>query len=484
MAQTLQKPATRALPSELEATPEAEELHPPLSPEKNGTPVLEVGSRLGAAILEAADPGTCDHSDDVELLAEQLCAELKINGNSRQDMLVAARLHDIGKVAIPREIIDKPGPLDEKEWDVIKEHTATGERILRSVPELSGAALLVRHSHEHYDGKGYPDGLSGEEIPIGSRVILCADAFHAIRSDRPYRKGRSRIEAMKEMQRCAGSQFDPEVVAALTKLTGRSGSARRGKLPRRLAILLSALAIGTGGAYAAEQGWIPSPIPGIGPSEKESGGGDSSGGSGAEQTGSGTESGSTDGEAGGASGSGAEGTGSRSGDAKDGGGAGKSGDGTFGGDAKGSGTASGDGTKGAAGDGGGGNAGGSGDGAQESAGSAGAGGESSGGGAGGSSPGPEAGTGGDSGSVSGGGSGGGGSPGNSGSAPGQSGSTPGQSGSNPGSGGAPPGQAGTAPGLSGAAPGQSGTPPGQSGGAPGNSGNAPGRGGPGGNPHG
>jgi hypothetical protein len=216
-------------------------------------------------MLEAADPSTGEHSDDVELVVGEICKRLAVTGEEREDILVAARLHDVGKVAIPREVLTKNGPLDDDEWRLVKEHTVTGERILKSVPELVPASVLVRHSHEHFDGSGYPDGLAGEKIPLGSRIILCADAFHAIRSDRPYRKGRPTPAALAEMQRCAGTQFDPKVVEALHASVRRSKRGGRRKLPPRLAILFAVLAIGGGGAYAAERGWIPSPVPGLGP---------------------------------------------------------------------------------------------------------------------------------------------------------------------------------------------------------------------------
>ena len=237
------------------------------SANRTATGIREAGSQIAAAMLEAADPHTGQHSDDVELVVEEICKRLSVKGEDREDVLVAARLHDVGKVAIPNEVLQKEGPLDDAEWKLVKKHTLTGERILQSVPELGPAAELVRHSHEHFDGTGYPDGLKGEDIPLGSRIILCADAFHAIRSDRPYRKGRATRAALKEMHRCSGSQFDPKVVEALDASikSAKRSQRRRRTLPPRLAILFAMLAIGTGGAFAAERGWIPSPIPGLGP---------------------------------------------------------------------------------------------------------------------------------------------------------------------------------------------------------------------------
>ena len=213
---------------------------------------------VAAATLSACDGATGAHWDDVVHLCDAVANELGIHGQGRAELLAAAQLHDIGKVAIPPEILDKPGPLDELEWTTIREHTVVGARILESVPELDGVARLVRHSHERWDGGGYPDGLAGEEIPLGSRIVFCADAFHAIRADRPYRPGHTARAALAEIQRNAGTQFDPEVAAALVRSAGQTRKRfRHGvtALPatlrsRRLMALLVTLAIG-GSALAA-----------------------------------------------------------------------------------------------------------------------------------------------------------------------------------------------------------------------------------------
>ena len=123
--------------------------------------------------------------------------------------------HDVGKIAIPTSVLSKSGPLDDDEWALIRNHTVIGQRILNAAPALHEVARLVRSSHERYDGTGYPDGLSGEEIPLPSRIVFACDSFHAMISRRPYAPGMSQAQACQEMRRCAGTQFDPQVVEAL-----------------------------------------------------------------------------------------------------------------------------------------------------------------------------------------------------------------------------------------------------------------------------
>jgi diguanylate cyclase (GGDEF)-like protein len=209
---------------------------------------------LAVATLEVRDRGTADHSDDVLTLCDALGRRLDLDDGARQHLRAGAQLHDVGKVAVPSSILNKQGALTEAEWAVIHEHTIIGERILRSVPEMAEVATIVRHSHEHWDGSGYPDGLAGDEIPLASRVILCADAFHAMRSDRPYRRGRPACAAVTELRACAGTQFDPAVVDAFVEV---SEDARNGRTAgavelrrKRLVVLLTTLAIGGGSAVA------------------------------------------------------------------------------------------------------------------------------------------------------------------------------------------------------------------------------------------
>lgn len=172
---------------------------------------------LAAAAIHACDGPTGAHSDDVVHLCDAIADELGIHGHERTELLAAAQLHDIGKIGLPPEVLLKPGPLEEGEWALIRQHTVAGAEMVEAVPELRDIAPLVRHSHERWDGGGYPDGLAGEEIPLASRIGFCADAFHAIRSDRPYRPGRPAAVALDEVRRNAGSQFDPQVADALAK---------------------------------------------------------------------------------------------------------------------------------------------------------------------------------------------------------------------------------------------------------------------------
>ena len=148
-------------------------------------------------------------------MAGKVAKALGLSPAQVEEVRQAALLHDIGKVGIPDAILNKPGPLTPEERAVMAEHPVIGERILRSIGGFAGVAAIVRHEHESYDGRGYPDGIEGDQIPIGSRIILACDAYHAMTSDRPYRARMSDADAFTELTRCAGSQFDPDVTAAL-----------------------------------------------------------------------------------------------------------------------------------------------------------------------------------------------------------------------------------------------------------------------------
>ena len=183
--------------------------------------------------LEERHPELNGHSGQVSELAAVVGRELGLSEDQLQPIEHAAELHDIGKVAIPDAILSKPGPLDEPEWEFMRRHTVIGQRIVGAAPALSVVAELIRSAHEHWNGAGYPDGLAGEEIPVGARVICVCDAYHAMTTDRPYRLARSAEEALAELRRCAGTQFDPDVVAAFETVMSKWDKAPSGADPER-----------------------------------------------------------------------------------------------------------------------------------------------------------------------------------------------------------------------------------------------------------
>jgi diguanylate cyclase (GGDEF)-like protein len=158
-------------------------------------------------------------------LAMAVGRELGMHGEELNDVAQAAELHDVGKIAIPDAILEKTGPLDEGEWSFMRRHTIIGERILMAAPSLRSVAKLVRSSHERWDGSGYPDRLKGELIPLGARVVAVCDAFDAMTTTRPYRHRIGESDALAELRRCAGSQFDPAVVDAFVRVLEREMTA-------------------------------------------------------------------------------------------------------------------------------------------------------------------------------------------------------------------------------------------------------------------
>jgi response regulator RpfG family c-di-GMP phosphodiesterase len=179
-----------------------------------------VGALLAA--LEARDGYTGDHSKGVVDLSVKVARRHGLSEKEVADVEQAALLHDVGKIGIPDSILNKPGPLDEGEWEQMRQHTAIGERIVASTEGLAHLAPVVRAEHERWDGKGYPDSLKGEEIPLASRIVFACDAFHAMTSDRPYRKSIGVRAALEEIKRNANTQFCPRTTEALLDVIDHS----------------------------------------------------------------------------------------------------------------------------------------------------------------------------------------------------------------------------------------------------------------------
>jgi HD-GYP domain-containing protein (c-di-GMP phosphodiesterase class II) len=168
--------------------------------------------RALADAIEAKDPSVRTHSEEVARYAAAVAARLDLDQDRSEELLFGSLLHDVGKIGISERILLKPARLTREEFDVVKLHPAIGHRLVKSIPALAGVAPAILHHHERYDGQGYPAGLKGPDIPLEARIIGVADSFSAMIADRPYSRGRTPEEACAELERCAGSQFDPEVV--------------------------------------------------------------------------------------------------------------------------------------------------------------------------------------------------------------------------------------------------------------------------------
>jgi diguanylate cyclase (GGDEF)-like protein len=173
-----------------------------------------------AAAIDARDSYAAGRSEQVVGLASSVAMLLGMTADDVERIGHAALLHDVGKLGIPPEILRKDGTLNDAEWELMVEHPVIGEGILRRLPQLAPIAPIVRHEHEHWDGSGYPDGLAGRLIPIGSRIILACDAYVAMTTQRPYRRAMTQEAAVAELRTRAGTQFDPQVVEALLDLLG------------------------------------------------------------------------------------------------------------------------------------------------------------------------------------------------------------------------------------------------------------------------
>jgi HD-GYP domain-containing protein (c-di-GMP phosphodiesterase class II) len=174
-----------------------------------------------ATALEAKDAHTASHARSIVANAEAVAELLGVGGRDLRDIRYGAAFHDIGKIAVPESVLNKPGPLTDEERAQVERHVLIGEQILAPVEFLSRVRTIVRHGHERWDGTGYPDRLAGEEIPLGSRIVLACDAYDAMTTDRPYRKAMSRTDARAELRLHAGSQFDPRVVDTLLEVFER-----------------------------------------------------------------------------------------------------------------------------------------------------------------------------------------------------------------------------------------------------------------------
>jgi putative nucleotidyltransferase with HDIG domain len=174
-------------------------------------------------VVEADDTYTGEHCKDVVRLALDVARELELDMDRQRTVEFGALLHDIGKVAVPKAIVNKPGKLDPHEWEIIKTHTVEGQRMLERVGGFMGnVGQIVRSHHERWDGGGYPDGLTGQDIPLESRIVSCCDAFNAMTTTRPYRKAMGLDAALAELTEHSGAQFDPEIVDALSAVIHRS----------------------------------------------------------------------------------------------------------------------------------------------------------------------------------------------------------------------------------------------------------------------
>jgi putative nucleotidyltransferase with HDIG domain len=193
-------------------------------------------------VIEDDDNYTGEHSRGVVALAVEIADELGLDARRRRLVEFGALLHDVGKVRVPKAILHKPGPLDDAEREVMRRHTIEGQRMLDRVGgDLGEVGIVVRASHEHWDGGGYPDGLAGEAIPLEARIVTCADAFSAMTTDRPYRAAMTLERAIGELSANAGTQFDPRVVEALLRVLARHAGEEQG--PAAAAAIAAAAAV-------------------------------------------------------------------------------------------------------------------------------------------------------------------------------------------------------------------------------------------------
>jgi putative two-component system response regulator len=185
-----------------------------------------------AKVLEAKDPYTKFHSENVAKYARKIAKALGYSVDEVEMIQVAGILHDFGKIGVKEGVLNKVGHLTDKEFDAVKRHPVIAATILEPIDELSTVIADIRHHHEYYNGHGYPSGLKGEEIPLGARILQVADAFDAMTSQRSYHDPMDQPEAIKELHRCAGSQFDPRIVEVFIKILTNDAAAAAGAASR------------------------------------------------------------------------------------------------------------------------------------------------------------------------------------------------------------------------------------------------------------
>src|SRR5215218_4928174 len=181
----------------------------------------EEARKVTSILVDAATPKdgySTDHALQVARLSRLVGRELGLNEEELEWLVLGTLLHDVGKISVADEILEKLGPLTEEEWKVVKRHPEVGARMIEPLESLRKALPVIRHHHERPDGSGYPDGLEGDEIPLGARIVAVVDAYDVMLRSRSYREGRSPTEAIGELTRGAGSQFDSEVVAILERV--------------------------------------------------------------------------------------------------------------------------------------------------------------------------------------------------------------------------------------------------------------------------
>jgi HD-GYP domain-containing protein (c-di-GMP phosphodiesterase class II) len=184
-------------------------------------------SLLGLAnALEAKDPYTRGHSERVATLARRVALAAGVSPSGADTIAQAGLLHDLGKIGIPEQVLRKPGPLDAEEWAVMRRHPIVGAQIVAPLEFFADGAIIVRHPHERHDGSGYPDGLRGELIPLGSRIVAVADVYDALTSDRPYRSRLTRDETVRRLEAEAGRTLDAHLTTLCIQVTGDAAAER------------------------------------------------------------------------------------------------------------------------------------------------------------------------------------------------------------------------------------------------------------------